>query len=98
MPKKVEATDAQNAMRDMRRELGFSQQDLAVAMKKSVVAVARWESSRSPNGVALMELAKFARKHQLYDIWIRFQKELIRDQNIMAVMPAPEAYLHVVAL
>jgi transcriptional regulator with XRE-family HTH domain len=65
-----ELTLAQRGVIDLRRALGLSQQKLATLMGKSIVTVARWESSRPPTGVSLYELLLFAER--------RGQREIAR--------------------
>jgi transcriptional regulator with XRE-family HTH domain len=55
-------TPAQQAVIDLRRALGLSQQKLATLMGKSIVTVARWETSRPPTGASLYELLLFAER------------------------------------
>ena len=56
-------TRAQQAVIDLRKALGVTQQRLATMMGKSLVTVARWESSRPPTGASLYELLLFAERH-----------------------------------
>jgi transcriptional regulator with XRE-family HTH domain len=56
----IEKTDAQKALIAMRRRLNLTQERLAIAMKVSAVTVGRWESTRSPTGSSLAQLAAFA--------------------------------------
>jgi transcriptional regulator with XRE-family HTH domain len=58
-----ELTPAQQAVIDLRRALNLTQQKLANLMGKSMVTVARWESSRPPTGASLYELLLFAHRH-----------------------------------
>jgi transcriptional regulator with XRE-family HTH domain len=46
----------------MRKRLHLTQQQLAKAMKVTLVTVSRWESSRSPTGASLAQLAAFAQQ------------------------------------
>jgi DNA-binding transcriptional regulator YiaG len=61
-------TAAQQAVVDLRRVLNLSQQKLATLMGKSIVTVARWETSRPPTGASLYELLMFAHRRDLKDI------------------------------
>jgi DNA-binding transcriptional regulator YiaG len=65
-----ELTPAQQAVVDLRRALGLSQQKLATLMGKSIVTVARWETKRPPSGTSLYELLVFAER--------RGQKEIAK--------------------
>jgi transcriptional regulator with XRE-family HTH domain len=53
-------TDVQKTLIAMRHRLNLTQQQLAVALKVSAVTVGRWESTRSPTGTSLTQLAAFA--------------------------------------
>jgi transcriptional regulator with XRE-family HTH domain len=59
---------AQQAVVDLRRALNLSQQKLATLMGKSIVTVARWETSRPPTGASLYELLLFAERRGQRDI------------------------------
>jgi transcriptional regulator with XRE-family HTH domain len=65
-----ELTAAQKGVIDLRQALGLSQQKLAALMGKSIVSIARWETSRPPTGVSLYELLIFAER--------RGQREIAR--------------------
>jgi DNA-binding transcriptional regulator YiaG len=61
-------TAGQQAVIDLRRALNLSQQKLATLMGKSIVTVARWETSRPPTGASVYELLMFAHRRGLEDI------------------------------
>jgi transcriptional regulator with XRE-family HTH domain len=61
-------TPAQQAVIDLRQALNLSQQKLATLMGKSIVSVARWETSRAPTGGSLYELLLFAERRGQRDI------------------------------
>jgi transcriptional regulator with XRE-family HTH domain len=46
----------------MRKRLRLTQQQLATAMKVTLPTVGRWETTRSPTGSSLAQLAAFARQ------------------------------------
>lgn len=50
----------QSAIIRLRRELGITQQQLAVELGKAVVTVARWETSRLPSPEELAALIQYA--------------------------------------
>jgi transcriptional regulator with XRE-family HTH domain len=53
-------TPVQEALIRMRKRLKLTQQGLANAMKVTLPTVGKWESSRSPTGSSLAQLAAFA--------------------------------------
>jgi transcriptional regulator with XRE-family HTH domain len=55
-------TAVQQALIAMRKKFNLTQQQLAKAMKVTLVTVSRWESSRSPTGASLAQLAAFAQQ------------------------------------
>src|SRR5262245_53471282 len=55
-----EKTSIQKTLIDMRRRLNVTQQQLAARLKITTVTVGRWESTRSPTGSSLTQLAAFA--------------------------------------
>ncbi len=54
-------TPIQEAVVALRKRLQLTQQQLAVAMNVTVVTVCRWETSRPPSGLSLLQLDGFAR-------------------------------------
>lgn len=52
--------DLQQAIVELRRRLGLTQQDLAVHLGKAVVTIARWETARPPRGESLAALVRMA--------------------------------------
>lgn len=55
-------TPLQQAVFDLRRQLNFTQQELAEAVGVTSVTVCRWETSRSPTGWSLAVLTEFAHR------------------------------------
>ena len=60
--------DVRDALRELRRRLQMTQQDLAVHLGKAVVTAARWETSRPPRGGELATLMKLAVQHGWPDL------------------------------
>jgi transcriptional regulator with XRE-family HTH domain len=60
--------DVRDALRELRRRLQMTQQDLAVHLGKAVVTVARWETTRPPRGGELSTLMKLAVQHGWPDL------------------------------
>jgi transcriptional regulator with XRE-family HTH domain len=56
----TEKTLIQKTLIEMRRRLNLKQKELAACLKVSTVTVGRWESTRSPEGASLAQLAGFA--------------------------------------
>jgi len=56
----MERNDVQQAIVELRRRLGMTQQDLAIHLGKAVVTVARWETARPPRGESLAALVRMA--------------------------------------
>lgn len=67
-------TLVQKALVALRGQLHLTQQDLAVAMNVTTVTVARWETSRSPSALSLLELAAFASKSGAAEIGEIFRR------------------------
>jgi transcriptional regulator with XRE-family HTH domain len=64
-PNKPSRSWIQEAIIKMRQTLNYSQMDLAVAMKQSLITIARWETSREPSDEGLWRLSDFASQHSL---------------------------------
>jgi len=60
--------DVRDALRELRRRLKMTQQDLAVHLGKAVVTAARWETSRPPRGGELATLMTLAVQHGWPDL------------------------------
>jgi transcriptional regulator with XRE-family HTH domain len=61
----TQKTPVQKALVAMRKRLKLTQQQLATAMKLALPTIGKWESTRSPTGSSLAQLASFA--HQAGD-------------------------------
>jgi transcriptional regulator with XRE-family HTH domain len=61
-------TVVQQALLDLRKRLEMTQQDLAIAMSKTVVTICRWETVRPPSGYSLLELAQYARDRRAIEL------------------------------
>jgi transcriptional regulator with XRE-family HTH domain len=55
-----EKTRVQKALIQMRRQLNLTQQQLAARLNVALPTVGKWESTRSPTGESLIQLAAFA--------------------------------------
>lgn len=66
----------------------MTQQELAVALKKAVVTVARWETSREPAAEELGALVRFCMEHGLKDLAEEFLSALKR--KLLLPEPIPE--------
>lgn len=64
--------DVRQTMRELRKTLGLTQQQLAVRLEMAVVTVARWETSRPPELYSLLRLSEFAAENRLLEIAHRF--------------------------
>lgn len=60
----------------LRKALGLTQQDLAVRMGRAINTVARWETSREPAGISLLQLRDFALTSGLPEIAAGFKSPL----------------------
>jgi transcriptional regulator with XRE-family HTH domain len=76
---------AQDALIRLRRELGMTQQDLAVKLGKAVVTVARWETSRSPSEEALLQLQTLASEAGLHEVAIEFKIALSEQLGTIGI-------------
>jgi transcriptional regulator with XRE-family HTH domain len=56
-------TASQQCLLDLRRNMGVTQERLAALMHKSLVTIARWETSRPPTAASVYELMVFAERH-----------------------------------
>jgi transcriptional regulator with XRE-family HTH domain len=72
-------TPAQQALIDLRQQLNMTQQDLAVAMNTTTTSVARWESSLSPHGRVLDQLARFAASQGLPEWEALFRRAIAQE-------------------
>jgi transcriptional regulator with XRE-family HTH domain len=73
-PKSRKKTPVQKALIEMRRRLQLTQQQLAIALKVGLPTVGRWESTRSPTGSSLLQLARFAHdagEHESYLVFLK---------------------------
>jgi transcriptional regulator with XRE-family HTH domain len=61
-------TPTQLAMVELRETANLSQQGLAVIMERNTATVGRWETSRPPTGLALVELAQLALRFGRMDL------------------------------
>ena len=73
-------TAAQCTLIELRKELGMTQQDLAVALRTTVRSVARWETASSPSGQILKRLEKFAAKRGCLEHAAEFHRLLLHEQ------------------
>ena len=64
---------------------GISQQELSNRMRKAVVTIARWETSKPPSGAALMELQKVSLDHGQYDLAFIFKKALAEEMGTIGI-------------
>jgi transcriptional regulator with XRE-family HTH domain len=74
----------------LRRKLGMSQQDLAVAMDKNMMSISRWETSREPRGYSLLQLSHFAHSQQAPEIAQIFEDALRTEgtpESLMLTLP-----------
>lgn len=72
----------QAALVELRRRLGLTQQQLAVALGKAVVTVARWETRRAPSARELVALGAFCRSAGQHDLADLFRVVLFRKLGI----------------
>jgi transcriptional regulator with XRE-family HTH domain len=75
-------TPIQQALIKLRQQLNLTQQELAVAMRTTTTSVARWESSLSPRGRALDQLARFAAQQGLRDWEGLFTRAIFQEEFI----------------
>jgi transcriptional regulator with XRE-family HTH domain len=80
--KKKGRTPTQDALVSLRQQLNLTQQDLAVAMHTTTTSVARWETSLSPRGRALDQLARFA-AHQGLPEWEALFRRAISQERFL---------------
>ena len=64
------------AVRQLRDELGFTQQQFAVYLGISMGTIARYETDRTPGGPILKRFIDLARERQRQDLADIFHKEL----------------------
>jgi transcriptional regulator with XRE-family HTH domain len=76
MSTKKRRTPVQEAVLALRKQLGLTQQQLAVAMNVTVVTVCRWETSRPPSGFSLVQLMMFARRCDTAELSNLFEKHI----------------------
>lgn len=79
-------TRSQCAVIQLRKTLGLTQQELAVQMGKAVVTIARWETSRPPTGVALVELEQVALNGGQRELATMF-KSLAEEKRVRSALP-----------
>jgi len=72
----MERNDVQQAIVELRRRLGMTQQALAVHLGKAVVTVARWETTRPPKGESLVALIRMAQAAGHDDLAAVFTRSL----------------------
>jgi transcriptional regulator with XRE-family HTH domain len=72
-------TPTQQALISLRQQLNLTQQDLAVAMNTTTTSVARWETSLSPRGRALDQLARFAAQQGLTEWEALFRRAILQE-------------------
>ena len=70
------------AVRELRSELGLTQQALAVEMETALTTIARWETKRSPRGRTLKDLADRAEQAGRKDLVAVFRKQLMRELGV----------------
>jgi transcriptional regulator with XRE-family HTH domain len=75
---------AQFALIDLRKELGMSQQDMAVALATSVRSLARWETASFPHSRLIKRLEKFATRRGLKMHAAQFRRLLRQEQFLKA--------------
>jgi transcriptional regulator with XRE-family HTH domain len=74
LPHQPEVSDA---IRQLRETLKLTQQGLAVKLGTALTTIARWETSRSPRGRTLNDLAHLAEESGRPDLAAIFRKELL---------------------
>lgn len=88
MPRR--SVSLQYFVKALRDALHLTQQELAVALNKTVTTVARWETSRPPKGKMLLELHDFALRGGLPEIATVFKDALAREKGVLEVYRTPE--------
>jgi transcriptional regulator with XRE-family HTH domain len=86
--RKRQKTAAQLALLALRKKLGLTQQQLSVAMGVTSISICRWETSRPPTELSLLQLASFARTSGEREIAQIFQKA-IEAENPMQYALGP---------
>jgi transcriptional regulator with XRE-family HTH domain len=81
------------AIRDMRRRLGISQQELAFRTGMAIRTIARWELEQPPHGRALYKLWQLAQDNALKEIGDHFLTALKDDVVFGHVAAVPELKL-----
>lgn len=82
----IEKTVVQQALLDLRKRLGMTQQDLAFALMRSVITVCRWENTSPPSKNSLLQIAQYAREMRAIEIAETLERELCKTGT--APLPA----------
>jgi transcriptional regulator with XRE-family HTH domain len=75
-------TPMQQAVVDLRQRLNLTQRELAAALGVTTVSVCRWETSRSPSGASLVQLAAFARSSGENDLANTFTQSFSEEFHL----------------
>jgi transcriptional regulator with XRE-family HTH domain len=79
-------TPAQLALLALRKKLGMTQQQLSQAMGVTSISICRWETSRPPTGLSLLQLATFARTSGEREIAQIFQKAIDAENPMQSAL------------
>lgn len=87
------------AVRQLRENLGLSQQAFATKLNLSISAIANYERDRRPTGKALLELQNLSNANRLYDLAALFRDAFSKEvgYSVMQVPPDPAAKLAVLS-
>jgi DNA-binding transcriptional regulator YiaG len=78
------------AVRDLRKALGATQQGFALRVPTAIRTVARWENGQPPHGKALVRLAQMAEAQSLEDIAGMFVRALQLEMTSHDATAQPE--------